>query len=1054
MMKRFILALALAAGFGGLQAQTKTERWLDPQVNRVNTEKARSSFFAFESQDLARKGEKKQSARFMTLEGKWRFNFVKDHDKAPKDFFRTDFDDSAWEEFAVPGLFEVNGHGDRIYKNVGYAWRTQFVSKPPFVEEKNNYTGSYRREFDIPAEWKGQQIYMHVGSATSNLTLWVNGKEVGYSEDSKMEAEYDVTRYVTPGRRALFAMQVMRWCDGTYLEDQDFWRFTGLARECYLYARPQAHVQDIFAVPDLTQNYTQGELSVTISTQKAAGKLLTLSLQDANGREVWTQEAKVKGETATFAASVPGVKLWSAEIPYLYTLYTTLSDGKKVLEVIPQRVGFRKVEIKNQQLLVNGKPILIKGVDRHEMDPDGGYVVSMERMVQDMQVMKELNFNAVRTCHYSDDPRWYDLCDQYGLYVVAETNIESHGMGYDEKTLAKDKAYEKAHLDRNRDNVLVQKNHPSVIIWSLGNEAGYGPNFEKAYDMIKKMDPSRPIQYERAKKTGKTDIFCPMYLDYNECEKYCQSGNPRPLIQCEYAHAMGNSVGAFREYWDLIRKYPNYQGGFIWDFVDQGLRGTSKVTGRQIWLFGGDEGRYPASDHNFNCNGVIQPDRSPNPHAYEIQYYQQNIWLKNLDVKAGKVDLYNENFFRPLENVSAVASLCVDGREVYSFRLPELPRVEPQQTVSLDLTRLGSMSDLQQFLSENRGREVTANVDFSLVRDEPLLKAGFVVAKQQFVLQPYTFPTAEKILADATPAKDKAGKYTQRVEVDSMVACYTMSAAGFSVTVSRQTGRLDYVDVDGKPMLQDGFSVTPNFWRAPTDNDYGALLQQHFAVWKQPEMKLTRVSCEPDGAAQSIRVVYELPQVKAMLFITYTLDVKGELIVNQHLVADKHAKKIPNMFRFGMQWVMPKEYAEVAYYGRGPIENYIDRNNSQRLGFYTQKVADQYWNYVRPQESGNKTDVRFWSVLNAAGKGLKFVATGSMECSALNYLMEDLDDGPEKAATQHHSGDLTPRPFTVLQIQGRQFGLAGVNSWGVWPREEYRMEYKDYDFTYIVKAVR
>ena len=1049
-MKKHFLFCALLCSSLFATAQKAQPRWLDPNVNRVNTLKPRSSFFAYEDNVKAKVSEKSKSARFMTLEGTWKFNFVKDHNLAPQNFQALSYDDSQWVDLPVPGLFEINGYGDRIYKNIGYAWNTQFRHNPPFVEEKNNYTGSYRRSFDIPAEWRGMNIYMHVGSATSNLALWINGKEVGYSEDSKMETEFDITSYVKPGSKALFAMQVMRWCDGTYLEDQDFWRFTGLAREIYLYARPKAHVQDLFILPDLINTYKDGTLMVKASTVQAKGKQLTLQLIDAQGREVWKETQKITAPTSVFQTTVSQPSKWTAETPYLYTLYTTLSDKDHVIEVIPQKVGFRKVELRNRQVLVNGKPVLFKGVNRHEMDPDYGYVVSMERMIQDIRVMKELNVNAVRTCHYPDDPRWYDLCDQYGLYMVAEANIESHGMGYGDKTLAKHPAYEQMHIDRNVHNVMVQKNHPSIIFWSLGNEAGYGPHFEKAYDVVKSLDQSRLVQYERAGQNGKTDVFCPMYYNYEDCEKYLKGDNPRPLIQCEYAHAMGNSVGGFREYWELTRKYPNYQGGFIWDFVDQGLRDKSKITGKQIWTYGGDYGRYPASDHNFNCNGVIQPDRTPNPHAYEIQYYYQNIWMENLDIEKGTVELYNENFFRKLENLVAEVELCVDGKPLYTFNLPYLPAVEPQQRITLDLSQLGSMDDLRSILKQYEGKDVTANVDFTLVQPEPLLPSGHVVARQQFILQQYQFPTPQDILKAAQPRTDENGKPLQGVKVDSMLACYTLTAGKMSVTISRTTGALDYVDVEGEPLLQDGYSVTPNFWRAPTDNDYGANLQKKFSLWKNPQKKLKSVTCHPAENAYVVRVVYELPELKAELSHTYTLDVKGELIINQHLNADEHQKNMPHLFRFGMQWVLPADFVEISYCGRGPIENYRDRNNAQRLGFYTQSVDDQYWNYVRPQESGNKTDVRYWTLTSTKGRSVTFQATAPMECSTLPYLPADLDSGMEKNQTQKHSGDLLPRPFSVLQLQACQFGVGGVHSWGTWPLPYSQMPYQDYDFTYIV----
>ena len=1032
------------------QAEEKTPRWLDPEVNRVNVVPSRSTFFAFENSASPDFQAKENSSRYMSMEGPWKFLFVKDHDKAPKGFQMPGYDDAAWATFPVPGLFEMNGYGDRIYKNVGYAWATQFSSNPPFVEEKNNYTGSYRREFEIPAEWKGMRIFMHVGSATSNLTLWVDGKEVGYSEDSKMEAEFDVTPYLTPGKKSLFAMQVMRWCDGSYLEDQDFWRFTGIAREVYLYARPQSYVQDIFVTPDLTDNYRNGALSIRINTVKPSGTTLKLQLTDpsAGPRAVWQAEQKAQAET-TFDCQVQNPRKWSAEMPHLYVLRTTLLDSKgNKLEEVAQYVGFRKIEQKNSQIWVNGQPVYFKGVDRHELDPDGGYVVSVERMIEDIRVMKELNVNAVRTCHYSDDPRWYDLCDIYGLYVVAETNIESHGMGYGDRTLAKNPAYEKAHIERNQHNVLVQKNHPSIIFWSLGNEAGYGPNFEKAYDAVKAIDNSRPVQYEQAGQKGKTDVFCPMYYGYEDSEKYCQSNEvQKPLIQCEYAHAMGNSMGGFGEYWDLVRKYPKYQGGFIWDFVDQGVRGVSKVTGKQIWMYGGDEGRYPASDHNFNCNGVIAPDRSLNPHAYEVQHYYQDIWLKDFNLDGGTVKLYNENFFRSLNYVDAVVTLKKNGEPLFSDRISNLPTVQPQQAVTLNMTDIPFARIVESLLATNRDGELTLDVDFVLKKNEGLLKAGWTVAAQQFVLNGYKFPSAAQTLSKAAGAKTA-------VELDEMNACYTLTAGGLSITVNRWTGELDYVDVDGRPMLQDGFSVTPNFWRAPTDNDYGASLQNQFRAWLNPQMKLKSVTAKELTGARAIEVIYDMPAVEAQLALTYTLTANADLIVDEKLTVNKDAKQKPQLFRFGMQWVLPQAYDQIEFYGKGPHENYIDRNGGQRLGIYKQQVADQYFGYVRPQESGNKTQVRTWSVTDQAGRGLKFQATGDMECSTIPYLPADLDSGTDKGASQRHSGDLTPRPYSVLQVQARQFGVGCVNSWGAWPRKEYQMPYQDYEFTYIVSVLR
>ncbi len=1049
MKRRLLLALVMLCALSA-QAQNKPY-WLDPSHNRVGTVPLRSSFFAYETKDLARKGDKTLSKRYLSLEGQWKFNFVKNHNDAPKDFYEPKYDDASWDNFPVPGLFELNGYGDRIYKNAGYAWCEQFENQPGFVEEKNNYTGSYRRSFLIPKDWDGMEIFFHVGSATSNFHLWINGREVGYSEDSKVEAEFDVTKYLEPGKENLIAMQVMRWCDGSYGEDQDFWRFTGIAREVYLYARPQVRLQDIFIVPDMENNYRDGKLHITAHVANGVGSQIHYRLEDADGVRAYESmtEGKMNTDEQFINIQLKKCHTWTAEAPYLYTLYTTIRDQHgKELETIAQKVGFRKVEIKDAQLLLNGQPILIKGVDRHELDPDGGYVVSTERMMQDIKVLKELNVNAVRTCHYPDDPRWYDLCDRYGIYLVAEANFESHGMGYGDRRLAQDPLYKQTIVERNQNNVLVQKNHPSILVWSLGNESGYGDNFEAAYDAVKDIDKSRPVQYEQARQNGKTDIFCPMYYDYENCERYALGDNPRPLIQCEYAHAMGNSMGGFKEYWELIRKYPKYQGGFIWDFADQGISGVSKETGEHIWMYGGDEGRYPATDHNFNCNGVVAPDRTFNPHAYEVQYYYQNIWARYFTPETGDVQVYNENFYEPIgDDIMLEATVLAEGTKVGSTS-EALPTIKPQEAQILKLKKL---SDICQDAKEQYpDKEILVNMNFILNHDATgVLDAGTTIAREQFVVQQYNFPTAESAAQKAQQSRTSA-----KVQADSMLACYSMSAAGMEVTVGRRTGTLDYLDVDGEPMLKDGFSVTPNFWRAPTDNDYGANLQFKFRPWKNAERKLQSVTLEGNDKERSIVVKCELPRLQATLTTTYTLNNLGVLTVNEHLSVEGSQDQMPQLFRFGMQWVMPQQYSEVKYYGRGPIENYVDRKSSQRIGLYTAKVEDEYYPYVRPQESGNHADVRYWQMTDRQGKGLQFAATGDMEVSALNYLSEDLDDGMDKAQVQHHSGDLTPHKFSVIQVQERQFGLGCVNSWGAWPLQQYQMPYQDYDFTYMVTALR
>ncbi len=572
--KKFVLAAALAFGATVLPAAAQSfNEWRDPEVNEVNRAPMHASFFAYSNAEEAAAAVRENSSNYLNLNGLWKFIWVEDDSDRPTNFWGVGYDDSGWDLMPVPGMWELNGYGDPIYVNIGFAWKGKFESNPPALPEKENHVGTYRTTFEVPSDWNGKEIIAHFGSVTSNMYLWINGKFVGYSEDSKLEAEFDVTKYVKTGENVL-AMQVFRWCDGTYLEDQDFMRYCGIGRDCYLYSREKGGIRDIRITPDLDADYKDGSLSVTVTT---AGKCdVELTLTDAEGKTVAqttlsgkNAQAAAGGLSQTVTLDVANPNKWTAETPYLYTLTVTSSLKGKTLEVIPVKAGFRKIEIVDCQVLVNGQPVLFKGADRHELDPDGGYAVSKERMLQDVLIMKEMNINAVRTCHYPDDYYWYELCDKYGLYVVAEANVESHGMGYDERTLAKEPSYRKAHLERNMRHVQRNFNHPSIIFWSLGNEAGNGQNFVDCYNWIKAEDTSRPVQYERAWLEDNTDIFCPMYYDYAHCVKYCEGNPTKPLIQCEYGHAMGNSEGGFREYWDLIRKYPVYQGGFIWDFVDQ-----------------------------------------------------------------------------------------------------------------------------------------------------------------------------------------------------------------------------------------------------------------------------------------------------------------------------------------------------------------------------------------------------------------------------------------------------------------------------------------------------
>lgn len=1025
------LCLAMLSMSSGALAQSES-RWQNVNINQQNREPRRANFFAFENLEKAQSFDKKKSANYLSMEGMWKFNFVKDHNKRPANFFALKYDDSQWKDFPVPGLFELNGYGDATYKNIGYAWATQFDPNPPYISELNNYTGSYRRTFELPKDWKGKDVYFHVGSATSNLTLWVNGKYVGYSEDSKVAAEFNISKYLKPGKN-LIAMQVMRWCDGSYFEDQDFWRFTGIAREVYLYARPKLHAADIRLNAALENNYQDGVLNYKVSLK--GGKTdVAITLCDKDGKQI----AQATG--AQGVIKVPKVNAWTAETPYLYKAYITLKNKQGAAEVIPQKVGFRNVEIKNAQLLVNGQPVLVKGADRHEMDPDGGYVVSLERMIQDIKIMKQLNINAVRTSHYPCDPRWYDLCDEYGIYITAEANLESHGMGYEEKSLAKFPEYIVPHIERNEGNVKPLINHPSVIVWSLGNESGYGVNFEKAYDWVKACDTTRPAQYERGGYDSKTDIYCPMYIGYEESESYCKSNGTKPYIQCEYAHAMGNSEGGFKEYWDLIRKYPKYQGGYIWDFVDQGLRDKSPITGKEIFTYGGDYGRYPASDYNFNCNGILAPNRRLNPHAYEIQYVLQNVWIKDFDAENGSFNVYNENFFKNIDDLSLTATLFANGVKLTTVAIPDTKGIAPQATKLVKSEALKSA--IEKAEAEHATEEITINFAFASDGSQPLVDKGQVMARQQIVLNGYEF---DKVDAPANTGS--------KIEVEETNSYVKVSAERMSVTIGKKTGMIDYLDVDGEPMLKFRESMTPEFWRAPTDNDYGASLQKKMRVWKNPQMNLKSFDKSESKDSVVLTANFEMPEVKAELMLRYRINAAGEVTVTEKMTTDKEAK-VADLFRYGMQLQMPASFSKLEYYGRGPEENYIDRHSSSFIGKYEANVKDEYYPYVRPQESGNHTDIRYFSIFNpTTGKGITFEGYAPMECSAIPYLVEDLDAGIEKEhAWGQHSGDLVEKGLVQLHIQQRQFGLGCIDSWGSSPMEKYRMHYQDRCFSFVIKA--
>ncbi len=943
--------------------------WQDPSVNEINRYPMRSTFDAHEQR--------------VSLHGDWDFRF----------------NGGEWGTIPVPGNWEMYGYGDPIYVNIGYAWRGHAENTPGTAPMEHNYTGEYRRTVQIPSEWKGKDIFFTVGSATSCVALEVNGKAVGYSEDSKLAATFDITKFVTPGKTAQLSLEMHRWCDGTYMEDQDFWRFSGISRETYMYARPKARIEDIRIKAEADGTYSFSALTT--------GSIASVKYF-------------IDGKEVPASGKVKDVRPWSAEDPQLYRLTVKAYDRKaKELETADTDFGFRTVKVEGKQVLVNGKPVLFKGVNRHELSPAGGYVVSVDEMIRDIRIMKQLNINAVRTCHYPNDPRWLQLCDRYGLYVIDEANNESHGMGYKaETTIARDPAYAQHHLQRVQRMARRDVNHPSVIIWSMGNEAGDGPNFEACYRWLKEFDGTRPVQYERncdlpvrASTEYSSDIFCTMYPEYSFCEKYMEEGN-RPFIPCEYAHAMGNSEGGLKEYWDLIRKYPDFQGGYIWDFADQAIIWPSdKSSTGYIYAFGGDFNDYDPSDNSFNCNGIIAADRSLHPHAYEVQYQYQSIHTSPVDIQNGTIEVFNENFFIPLDRYRLEWELVCNGKAVETGIFDAL-NAAPQGTQTVTLGYDAAQYEGETFL----------NVKYVLKKAEPLMQAGEVVAHDQIAV-------AEE---ECRPvAKD---------------ALYHL-AAGFDA----KTGFLSSLKYRGKELLAE--PLTPCFGRALTENDLGASLQKRMSCWLYPQ--ITLIGIDKEGSTMTAR--YSIGGF-ATLTMTYAIGQDGSITVTVKLTDIKEGT--PDMFRFGVEMALAEGFEDISFYGLGPWENYSDRQSSCAIGLYTQKIAEQYhYGYVRPQESGTHTELRWFDVKDAGGFGLRFTSSERFCASALPFGRRDIDlsltggGRLDADGDQRHSLELRPDGKTHLNIDNVQMGLGCIDSWWHTADEKYMLPAVDREFVLTIQVL-
>ncbi len=1003
--------------------------WENPEVFEKNVEKAHATFYPYSNVEKALENCVERANYIMSLNGMWKFNYVKQASLRPTNFYRTDFDNSAWDNIPVPGNWEMYGYGFKNYSNSAYP----FKMDQPRIADEYSPVGSYVTTFELPENWDGRKIYIQLGAVKSGYYIWLNGKEVGYHQDSKLPGEFDITPYLEKGKNKL-AVQVFQFTDGSYLEDQDFWRLSGIQRDVMLYARPKTHIRDFFAKPTLDIDYNKGIFSLDVeiankNRKTAKGYKVSYQLLDdgktiAEGNTEISSIKKGKTETASFSAENLNIKHWSAEDPNLYQLAITLTYKDQVIEATAVNVGFRTTEIKNGQLLVNGKPILIKGVNRHEHNEYTGHIMDKQMMIDDIKTMKENNINAVRTCHYPNDPMWYALCDIYGLYVYDEANIESHGYGYDPKnTLANKKEWKAAHVSRDMNMVERDKNHPSIIVWSMGNEAGTGPNFLASYQAMHERDNTRPVHYERAEKLTSvkerhTDIRGDMYRTIGSIKNgWLGTDTERPFIWCEYSHAMGNSNGNFKEYWDFVRENRQVQGGFIWDWMDQGLADTKD--GKKFWAYGGfyePEGQ--TNDNNFCMNGIINPDHSLHPAIYEIKKVYANIHFK-ADEK--QITVINERFFTDLSDCIIKWDLVANGKVIKTgqFR-PD--NVAPQSEKSFPI-QLGDLPE---------GKEVFMNV-YALNKDNTGLVAfGHEIGREQIQLSE---------VALTAPKSESSDQIT--LDEDDNNA--TIKGINFSIVFSKENAALTSYIINNNEIISK--AMVPTFWRASTDNDFGFDMPHKNEVWKNVMSDAVVKKFKAKEISDTeiyIETVLELPSVKGKINLNYNIYSNGQIDVEYNFEAK--GKDLPEIPRIGMKLQLPKAMDNLQYYGRGPWENYNDRNTAAFIGRYTSKVNDQFFAYCRPQETGHKTDVRCLSLKNYFGQGLKVVAIDApLEFNALPYSTEDLDDGMNKDLRTPL--DLPENNFTELHIDHCMMGVGGDNSWGARPHKQYRF-YTDKTYSY------
>ena len=1028
-MKRVNIFLSVLGVCTMLHAQVP--EWENPEIFAINREATRATALPYSNEQQAIADIFSASPWYRCLDGVWKFNWHKKPADKPEGFYREGYDVSGWDNIQVPGNWELQGFGIPIYTNVTYP----HPKNPPYISHDDNPAGCYVRDFDIPGSWDGRRVYLHFESGLSAMYVWVNGKYAGYSQATKSPAEFDITPYIRQGKNRV-AIEGYRWSDGAYLEDQDFWRLSGFDRSIYLYSADQIRIRDFFVKSDLDANYKNGLFSLDVSVKnhlKSDRKVqVAVQLLDRNGKTVFTKKnsVNVASETETqtsFSQKVNAPELWSNETPYLYTLLLTLSDEKgNIIETTSCKTGFRKVEIKNAQLLINGKPILVRGVNMHEHHPVTGHVQTEEMMRKDIALMKQYNINAVRTSHYPQPPLWYKLCDEYGLYLVDEANLESHGLeGTDSPSHLPE--WKEAHLDRVIRLVERDKNHPSVIVWSLGNEAGNGQAFYDMYDWVKKRDNTRPAQYERTGEARCTDIVCPMYASLEKMTEYAARTNvTRPYILCEYSHSMGNSSGHLQEYFDLFVTSPHMQGGFIWDWVDQGIKATDD-SGRDYWAYGGDIGGYQyPHEQNLCANGLVTPDRIPHPGLYEVKKVYQDILFHAKDIKKGIITIENRFHYTDLKNYDFKWEVLKNGKPFANGDLPvsQPPLTKRDITITLPA------------IQKEAGQEYFLNIFAYTKEATEMIPARHEIAREQFALPENAYFSGNS---------DKASGVVEVVSEDDNFI--RLKTGEITIGFNKRNGMLTEYSCRNQQLLYDG--PQPDFWRAPTDNDFGFNLSEKSNVWRTAgrNRTLKNFQANKSGNGYIIRADYELNDVSSPYTVTYTVSADGKIKVQVAWNAGKQG--LPEMLRFGMQMRLSSEFNTFTYYGRGPWENYTDRHTSSFIGIYSSTVAEQQFDYIRPQENGNKTDVRWLTLTSKDGFGIQISGLQPLSVKVAHNTADDMDFGITKKNS--HPSDVTPRKEVFLNVDLLQRGVD--DSWGAMPTAPFQLLNDSYAYGYEMSVI-